>query len=131
MFNSDNDNTDSAQATLKHVGIDDPPLLGKEFPLVKDSDPESSKPQLTPFFSSRQFSLWDGDSLSEYNKLIDALMKWRERGWCEFTEDTKWVEEHQNWATWIKWYTVMQVPAAEISDHLDTAALHPDINPAR
>ena len=129
MFNTND--ADPTQATFKHVGIDDPPLLGKEFPLIKDSDPESVKPQLTPFFSSRQFKLWDPSSLSDYNQLIDALMKWRDRGWCEFSEETKWVEEHQNWATWIKWYTIMQVPATEIADHLGTAALHPDINPAR
>tara|TARA_Y100000310_G_C20218924_1_gene594843 strand:+ start:217 stop:606 length:390 start_codon:yes stop_codon:yes gene_type:complete len=129
MFNIDHE--DQAQPTLKHVGIEDPPLLGKEFPLVKDSDPESTKPQHTPFFSSRQFQLWEDTSLAEYNQLIDALMKWRDRGWCEFSEELKWVEAHQNWVTWIKWYTVMQVPAAEVSEHLSTAALHPDINPAR
>ena len=130
MFN-DNNETDQLQPTFKQVGIDDPPLLGKEFPLVKDSDPESSKPQLTPFFSSRQFQLWQPDSLNDYNTLIDALMKWRDRGWCEFSEEVKWVQEHQNWATWIKWYTIMQVPAVEVTDHLNSAALHPDINPAR
>jgi len=124
-------NSESPQATFKHVGINDPPLLGKEFPLLKEGDPESSKPQYTPFFNSRQFSLWDDAELANYNSLIDALMKWRDRGWCEFSEELKWVEAHKNWVTWIKWYTVMQVPAAEVPEHLNTAALHPDINPAR
>jgi len=123
--------TDREQTVFKHVGIDEPPLMGKEFPLMKDSDPESSRPQYTPFFSSRQFCLWEETDLDGYNQLIDALMKWRDRGWCEFSEEAKWVETHQNWVSWIKWYTIMQVPATEVSDHLQAAALHPDINPAR
>ena len=96
------DNFDLDGAQFKHVGIDDPPLLGKKFPLLKDTDSEASRPQFTPFFSSRQFQLWDEKSLSQYNGLVDALMKWRDRGWCEFTEELKWVEEHQNWVSWIK-----------------------------
>ena len=71
----ENNNLDQDQPIFKHVGIEDPPLLGKEFPLIKDTDPEDSKPQLTPFFSSRQFQLWSPDSLEEYNQLIDALLR--------------------------------------------------------
>ena len=113
---------------FKNVGISEPPLLGKDFPLLKDTDPEDSRPQLTPFFRSRQFKLWDEDALEDYNVLVDSLMKWRDRGWAEFTEDKEWVSEQQNWMSWVKWYTVMQVPPSEIVGRLNKVALHPDFN---
>tara|TARA_Y100000004_G_C8710449_1_gene325660 strand:- start:39 stop:428 length:390 start_codon:yes stop_codon:yes gene_type:complete len=120
-----------AATTFQHVGIDEPPLLGKSFPVIKDGDPESGRPQLTPFFNSRQFKLWEEKDLQDFNHLVDCLMKWRDRGWCEFTEQSEWIKEKENWMSWIKWYTVMQVPAAEVTSHMDKAAVHPDINPVR
>ena len=121
----------SETANFQHIGIDEPPLLGKKFPVIKDGDPESARPQFTPFFKSKQFRLWNDEELAEYNGLIDSLMKWRDRGWCEFNEQSEWIKEKENWMSWIKWYTVMQVPASEVTDHLSSAALHPDINPER
>ena len=112
---------------FQNVGILEPPLLGKNFPIVKDTDPEDTRPQLTPFFSSKQFMLWDPADLLGYNTLIDALMKWRDRGWAEFTEDKEWVPEERNWISWVKWYTIMQVPADEIVSRLNKVILHPDI----
>ncbi len=114
---------------FKNVGTLDPPLLGKNFPLLKDTDPEQDRPQLTPFFRSKQFKLWEDNQLEEYNVLIDSLMKWRDRGWAEFSEDTQWVSEFQNWISWLKWYTVMQIPADEVAGRLNKVILHPDLIP--
>jgi hypothetical protein len=103
---------------FRHLGITDPPFYGATAPIYKDSDPLSAKPQDTPFFNSVQFKLWESDELKNYNKLIDVLIKWRDRGWCEFSEITEWITDKQNWITWIKYAVLIQVPAEELQNYL-------------
>lgn len=103
---------------FRHLGLNDPPFFGSTTPIYKDSDPLSAKPQDTPFFNSVQFKLWESEQLAGYNKLIDVLVKWRDRGWCEFTEITEWIAEKQNWITWIKYAALIQVPAEELQNYL-------------
>lgn len=103
---------------FKHLGLNDPPFYGSTVPIYKDSDPLSVKPQDTPFFNSVQFKLWESNQLEAYNKLIDVLVKWRDRGWCEFSEITEWIADKQNWITWIKYAALIQVPAEELQNYL-------------
>lgn len=103
---------------FRHLGLNDPPFYGHTTPIYKDSDPLTSKPQDTPFFNSVQFRLWEPDQLEAYNKLIDVLVKWRDRGWCEFNEITEWIADKQNWITWIKYAALIQVPAEELQNYL-------------
>lgn len=104
--------------SFKHLGITDPPFYGATQPIYKNTDPEGSKAQDTPFFNSKQFKLWAPEALTEYNKLIDVLVKWRDRGWCEFSETVEWVAPEQNWITWVRYFAVIQVPAEELHLHL-------------
>lgn len=103
---------------LKHLNLNDPPFFGSTVPLYKTSDKPEDKPQETPFFNSCQFCLWEPDSLQDYNKLVDVLIKWRDRGWCEFTESTEWVSEKSNWLAWVRYYALLQVPAEEMHLYL-------------
>jgi hypothetical protein len=103
---------------FKHLGIVDPPFLGHSAPIYKDSDPLAARAQDTPFFNSVQFRLWNEGELTNYNKLIDVLVKWRDRGWCEFNEVTEWIAENQNWIAWIKYSALIQVPAEELHHYL-------------
>lgn len=103
---------------FKHLGLEDPPFYGAVEPLYKEGDPASKRPQETPFFNSIQFKLWQDDELVQYNQLIDVLVKWRNRGWAEFTETSEWIESKENWISWIKYYTILQVPAEEMHLHL-------------
>lgn len=103
---------------FKHIGLTDPPFMGKVAPIYKDTDPEQAKPQETPFFNSKQFKLWVPVELQEYNQLVDVLVKWRDRGWCEFNETTEWIPDQQNWISWIKYFALIQVPAEEMHLYL-------------
>lgn len=103
---------------FRHLGITDPPFFGTKAPIYKESDPASARAQDTPFFNSVQFRLWDEEQLSAYNKLIDVLVKWRDRGWCDFNEVTEWVSEKQNWISWVKYSALIQVPAEELHFYL-------------
>jgi hypothetical protein len=105
-------------ANFKHLNLTDPPFFGGVMPLYKESDPPEMKPQDTPFFNSKQFKLWEINELEEYNKLVDVLIKWRDRGWCEFTETSEWVPAKENWTSWIKYYALLQIPAEEMPEHL-------------
>lgn len=104
--------------TFKHTDLEDPPFFGSEVPIYKDSDKPAAKPQETPFFNSRQFHIWDAAQLEEYNKLINVLIKWRDKGWCEFTETAEWIPSKENWVSWVKYYTVLQIPAEDMHLHL-------------
>ena len=103
---------------FKHVGLSDPPFFGSVSPVYKDGDPEDTKSQETPFFNSRQFCCWVPAEFDQYNQLVDVLVKWRDRGWCQFTEVTEWVVAKENWISWIKYYALLQVPAEEIHLYL-------------
>ena len=103
---------------FKHMNLNDPPFFGSVEPVYKESDAPEAKPQETPFFNSRQFCCWNIDELEQYNKLVDVLVKWRDRGWCEFTEVSEWVETKSNWLSWIKYYALLQVPAEEMHLYL-------------
>ena len=103
---------------VKHLGLSDPPFLGSVTPIYTAGDKPEVLPQETPFFNSRQFRLWNDGDLEEYNKLVDVLVKWRDRGWCEFTEVSEWVESKENWTSWIKYYTLLQVPAEDMHLYL-------------
>lgn len=103
---------------FKPQGLVDPPFFGSVAPVYKESDSPDKKPQETPFFNSRQFCLWKDGELAQYNQLVDVLVKWRDRGWCEFTEVSEWVESKENWTSWIKYYALLQVPAEEMHLYL-------------
>lgn len=103
---------------LKHLGIEDPPFYGATAPIYKESDPYHTKPQDTPFFNSVQFRLWNDGDLDAYNKLINVLVKWRDRGWSDFNEVTEWIADKQNWIVWIKYSALIQVPAEELHHYL-------------
>lgn len=103
---------------FKHLGIESPPFYGATAPIYKDSDPYHTKPQDTPFFNSVQFKLWNDGELEAYNKLINVLVKWRDRGWCDFNEVTEWIADKQNWIAWIKYSALIQVPAEELHHYL-------------
>jgi len=105
-------------ANLKHLGNEDPPFYGVNAPIYKESDPFYTKPQDTPFFNSVQFKLWDEGVLEQYNKLLNVLVKWRDRGWCDFNEITEWIETKQNWIVWIRYSALIQVPAEELHYYL-------------
>ena len=103
---------------FKPQGLADPPFFGSTAPIYKESDTPDQRPQETPFFNSRQFCLWKEEDLSHYNKLVDVLVKWRDRGWCEFTEVSEWVDTKENWISWVKYYALLQVPAEEMHLYL-------------
>lgn len=104
--------------SFRHLGITDPPFFGSKVPIYKESDPVSVRAQDTPFFNSVQFRLWDDGQLAAYNKLIDVLVKWQDRGWCNFNEVTEWIADKQNWISWIKYSAIIQVPAEELHLYL-------------
>jgi len=104
--------------SFKHQNLSDPPFFGSVSPIVKENDGQDKRPQETPFFNSRQFCLWKEGELAQYNQLVDVLVKWRDRGWCEFTEVTEWVEAKENWTSWIKYYALLQIPAEEMHLYL-------------
>lgn len=103
---------------FRHLGITDPPFYGYNTPIYKESDPAYVKPQDTPFFNSVQFKLWESDQLDAYNKLIDVLVKWKDRGWCDFNETIEWIADKQNWLAWVKYSALIQVPAEELKYYL-------------
>ena len=112
------DTTETPLFNFKHVNLSDPPFFGSVAPIYKDSDTQDTKSQETPFFNSRQFCIWKEEDLEQYNQLVDVLVKWRDRGWCEFTEVSEWVAQKENWVSWIKYYALLQVPAEEMHLYL-------------
>jgi len=104
--------------SFKHQNLSDPPFFGSVSPIVKENDGQDKRPQETPFFNSRQFCLWKEGELTQYNQLVDVLVKWKDRGWCDFTEVAEWVEAKENWTSWVKYYALLQIPAEEMHLYL-------------
>jgi hypothetical protein len=95
-----------------------PPFLGAVRPITKPTDPPEAMPQEMPFFRSRQFRLWNSDELDEFNKLNDVLVKWQNKGWCQFSEESEFVPTKENWISWIKYYVLLTIPAEEMHLYL-------------
>ena len=92
--------------------------MGGVVPIIKPTDPPEAQPQEMPFFRSRQFRLWNSEDLEEYNKLNDVLVKWQNRGWCQFTEESEFVPAKENWISWIKYFVLLTISAQEMHLYL-------------
>jgi hypothetical protein len=107
-------------------GTVEPPVLAKQVPVLKDSDPHTKRPQLMPFFNSQQFKLWDEGELERYNQLMNILLKWTQLGWCSLNTESSFNKEHQNWLVWVQWASQVQVPAEEIEPLLSPSKVSPE-----
>lgn len=107
-------------------GIVEPPVLARQIPILKDEDPYYKRPQLTPFFNSQQFKLWDDGELERYNQLMNVLMKWAQFGWCMYDVKEEFNKGHQNWFVWVQWISQAQVPVEEIEAFLQPNQVSPE-----